>query len=60
MLAGNERLQCQWFKDAFVDGVFKHDFDFLYKPHGSAGGSSLVFYPHGSLFCSAPHLVKGS
>ncbi len=49
MLVGNEKLNCQWFKDCFVNGKFKKDFHYLYKPYPTAGGSTLVFYPHGSL-----------
>lgn len=50
ILAGNEEGKCQWFKDCFVHGEFEKDFDYLYKPHPPATGSTLVFYPHGSLF----------
>lgn len=50
MLVGNEKFKCQWFKDAFVNGFFEYKYNFLYDRYGSAGGSTLVFYPHGSLF----------
>ena len=49
MLVGNEDRNCQWFKDCFVHGEFEKDFDYLYKPLSPATGSTLVFYPHGSL-----------
>ncbi len=50
MLVGNEKLKCQWFKDCFVNGEFENDFYYLYFPLPPAKGSTLVFYPHGSLF----------
>jgi len=50
MLIGNDKLECLWFKDCYVHGEFEKDFDYLYKPHPPAKGSTLVFYPHGSLF----------
>ena len=50
MLKGNEELKCTWFKDCYVRGAFEKDFDYLYKPLPPAKGSTLVFYPHGSLF----------
>ncbi len=50
MLTGNKRLRCQWFKDCFLDGKFRHNHWFLRKPQPPAKGSTLVFYPHGSLF----------
>jgi hypothetical protein len=52
MLVGNDNLDCQWFKDGFIKegGEFERDFTFLYKPRPPAGGATLVFYPHGSLF----------
>jgi len=50
MLIGNDNFECQWFKDCYVRGEFEKNFDYLYKPHSSATGSTLVFYPHGSLF----------
>jgi len=50
MLAGNDKLECQWFKDCYVHGEFQKDFDYLYKPYAPAKGATLVFYPHGSLF----------
>ncbi len=49
MLLGNENLDCNWFKDCFVDGVFQKDFRFLYQPQLPAEGATLIFYPHGSL-----------
>lgn len=53
MLVGNDDLKCQWFKDCFVNGEFERDFHYLYKPLLPAEGSTLVFYPHGSLFLAA-------
>ena len=49
MLVGNDNLECQWFKDCFVSGVFEKDFHYLYAPLPPAKGSTLIFYPHGSL-----------
>lgn len=49
MLRGNDVYR-SWFKDAFVDdGRFRDNFVPLYEPYGGAGGSTLVFYPHGNL-----------
>jgi len=50
MLEGNDRLECTWFKDCYVHGVFDKDFGYLYKPQLPAKGVTVVFYPHGSLF----------
>lgn len=50
MLVGNEEGECQWFKDCFVRGEFEKDYAYLYKPLPPATGSTIVFYPHGSLF----------
>lgn len=49
ILVGNSAWKQQWFKDCFVKGEFKEDWEWLRKPHGSADGSTLVFYPHGNL-----------
>lgn len=49
MLVGNDNLECQWFKDCFVSGIFEKDFHYLYTPFPPAKGSTLIFYPHGSL-----------
>lgn len=39
----------RWFKDGFQEGgVFREDWETLRKPYG-ADGTTLVFYPHGSL-----------
>ena len=38
-----------WFKDAFHDGEFQTDWEYLRRPYGHAAGATLVFYPHGSL-----------
>lgn len=50
MLVGNENLKCNWFKDCYVRGEFEKDFSYLRRPLPPAKGSTLVFYPHGSLF----------
>lgn len=39
----------QWFKDCFINGKFKKDWEFLREPNGGSTGSTLVFYPHGNL-----------
>jgi hypothetical protein len=49
MLSYNEQRGENWFKDAFVDGRFETDWDYLRKPHRGAKGATLVFYPHGNL-----------
>ncbi len=49
MLVGNSDWDQQWFKDCFVDGKFEKDWKWLRKPLGNAGGTTLVFYPHGNL-----------
>lgn len=49
MQVGNDDRKCTWFKDCFVHGAFEKDFHYLYSPHPPAEGSTLVFYPHGSL-----------
>lgn len=38
-----------WFKDAFHNGEFQADWEYLRRPYGRAAGATLVFYPHGSL-----------
>lgn len=38
-----------WFKDAFHDGEFQTDWEYLRRPYGRAAGATMVFYPHGSL-----------
>lgn len=45
-----------WFKDAFVNGKFKADWQDLRAPYGAAKGATLVFYPHGSLIISREYL----
>lgn len=48
MMASQDELG-KWFKDGFQKGgVFREDWETLRKPFG-AGGTTLVFYPHGSL-----------
>ena len=46
-LYGNNILG-RWFKDCFVDGVFREDWNAAREPYG-AEGSTLFFYPHGNL-----------
>jgi hypothetical protein len=48
MLEANNELGT-WFKDCFVDGVFDSEWTRFRQPF-QAPGSTLVFYPHGSLF----------
>lgn len=48
LLLGNESLGTH-FKDCFISGEFKSDWEELRKPYGSAKNVSLVFYPHGNL-----------
>lgn len=38
-----------WFKDCFIDGKFKTDWEYLKDPYPPNDGATLVFYPHGSL-----------
>ncbi|RID97392.1 DUF4917 family protein [Simplicispira hankyongi] len=48
MMASQGKLR-RWFKDGFQEGgVFREDWETLRKPYG-ADGTTLVFYPHGSL-----------
>jgi hypothetical protein len=48
MMASRDQLG-NWFKDCFREaGLFREDWETLRKPY-HAEGSSLVFYPHGSL-----------
>ena len=47
-----------WFKDAFHDGEFQTDWEYLRQPYGQADGASLVFYPHGNLSV-ARHYIDG-
>lgn len=50
MLTGNEKFECQWFKDCYIEGEFQKDFNWLYNPLPPARSATLVFYPHGNLF----------
>lgn len=50
MLVGNDILEHQRFKDCFVEGYFQKDFSWLRTPLRSGEHTTLVFYPHGSLF----------
>ena len=45
-----------WFKDAFHDGGFQTDWEYLRRPYGHAAGATLVFYPHGSLAVARDYL----
>ena len=45
-----------WFKDAFHDGDFQTDWEYLRRPYGHAAGATLVFYPHGSLAVARDYL----
>jgi len=45
-----------WFKDAFHHGEFQREWEYLRTPHGNAEGSTLVFYPHGSLSIARDHI----
>jgi hypothetical protein len=38
-----------WFKDAFHNGEFQKEWNYLRQPYGAASGATLVFYPHGNL-----------
>jgi hypothetical protein len=50
MLAGNEQLGTNRFKDCFTDGVrLDANWERLRKPIGGASEATLVFYPHGNL-----------
>ena len=51
MLVGNNE-HGNWFKDCFVDGVFREDWRGLRSPYG-ASGATLVFYPHGNLILAS-------
>lgn len=48
-MAFNEK-NGKWFKDCFVYGKFEKDFQYMRKPTTGTKGTTLVFYPHGSLF----------
>jgi hypothetical protein len=47
-MLGNEALG-PWFKDAFIDGYFRDDWEKVREPRGQADGSTLYFYAHGNL-----------
>lgn len=55
MLLFNE-ANGKWFKDAFIGGEFKMKWEGLREPYGGASGSTLVFYPHGSLFVARNYI----
>lgn len=47
-MLGNKVLG-HWFKDAFIDGHFRDDWNKFRQPYGQANGSTLYFYAHGNL-----------
>jgi hypothetical protein len=47
MMAG-KREYGSWFKDAFLHGKYCHDWSWMRTPF-NAEGTTMVFYPHGSL-----------
>jgi hypothetical protein len=49
MIKWNADHDNKWFKDCFIKGRFKADWQYLRTAHGYAEGSTLVFYPHGNL-----------
>jgi hypothetical protein len=49
MLAWNAEYGANWFKDCFVKGRFRHEWEYLRQPHEQAERATLVFYPHGNL-----------
>jgi len=48
MYIGNSQSEGNWFKDCFLKGEFKIDWEDLREPY-KTDGSTLVFYPHGNL-----------
>lgn len=46
------------FKDCWIDGLFKFDWEELREPFGSNPASTLVFYPHGNLLIGSD--ISGS
>lgn len=38
-----------WFKDCFLNGEFRSDWETVKEPWGGAKGATLYFYPHGNL-----------
>jgi len=48
MMAGNNTLGL-WFKDCFQGTTFPEEWAWMRQKHRSAAGTTLVFYPHGSL-----------
>lgn len=49
MLGNNDPELKLWFKDAFVRGEFRDDWESVREPYKDAKGSTLFFYPHGNL-----------
>jgi hypothetical protein len=50
MMESQEELTKWWFKDCFEKGgVFPEEWESKRKKYGGADGTTLVFYPHGSL-----------
>lgn len=49
-----------WFKDAFRDGEFQTDWEYMRQPYGGAEGATLVFYPHGNLSLARDYIGEES
>lgn len=49
-----------WFKDAFLDGEFRTDWEYLRQPYVITSEATLVFYPHGSLAIVRDYFGKES
>lgn len=49
MLGNNNPEIGFWFKDGFVHGAFRDEWQSVRDPHKNAKGSTLYFYPHGNL-----------
>lgn len=59
MLLFNEE-NGNWFKDAFRNGEFQTDWEYMRRPYGRAEGATLVFYPHGNLSLARDYLGEES
>ena len=49
MMVGNEIANCNRFKDCFVNGSFRTDYQDFRIPIDACDTTTLVFYPHGNL-----------
>lgn len=49
MLGSNDPAFQYWFKDGFLKGKFRGDWECIREPYMNAKGSTLYFYPHGNL-----------